>query len=61
MKYILHDMTPGSGDWVLAARAVASVHEKDGEVGAFALIEFENGKMFAVRRNKASLSVWPQQ
>ena len=68
MRYILNDMEPDSSDYILAARAAHSVAKDLDEPvvkehkggGGFVLIEFEDGSMFAVKVNKASLSVWKQ-
>lgn len=56
MKFILHLTTPE--DSILATRAARSAWEKKWSPGYSGLVEYENGHIFDVHRNKESISVW---
>ena len=53
MKYIFN-VKPE--DFILAGRAIKSALESD--LTDTLIIEFSNGRIFAVRRNKSSISVF---
>ena len=58
MKYILNDISDRTT--LLQFRAAQSCDKKDIPIGESMIVEFENGAAFECRRNKHSISVWPQ-